>query len=53
VAETVDGERVTVTRFDRYLMMVRVASGEAPILVMALTASVMTGGPPRSNKLAR
>jgi hypothetical protein len=50
--KTVDGERATTVRFDRYLATLRVASSETLVPVMAPVAVVMTGCPPPSNNSA-
>jgi hypothetical protein len=44
---------VTAARFRRHLVTVRVASGEALVLVKAPVAVVATGGPPPSNNSVR
>jgi hypothetical protein len=53
VKETIDGERAMVTWFGRYLATVRVASGEALVLVTAPAVAALMGGPLPSNNSAR
>jgi hypothetical protein len=50
--ETVNGEWTTVARFGQRMAMVRVASGEAPVLRFTLVV-VQAGTPPPSVESAR